>query len=954
MPSSLHKFLKPLPSESPRPKKVVSQVTAEMPWDEPKTPEAKPGVSGLRYLGAMGTRGLAAWLSAEGMLPGALIAGAGEGIAETLEGDLPDWKRMAAESAIGAVPLASVFKGAHTAEALTRGALYGGSGEALHELARGEDLSASSIGTGAAVGAGTSGLVRFLHGKLATSPTEPKPTVPPPSSTGWSELSAKGAEDIEKQFPIPLDAKGQSPNRGVTPKVQTALNRYLHTAEGPGTRTVNPEVIKSVTLQEKEAETLAKTAEKQRIADAAADKVDTERQRLLDAGAVPKKSVSSSVSAPGEGGIGKTTVSERLVIPTEEEEAVEAGGKTPISATPKPDIPPPDSSTPDLGPDPTPSTPKPSPPPSSPSAGSVLMRFFKRTTQDLAGKDQATGDITDPRGYFATQASAKAAATAHVDPVIQNNAARILGKALRQAGKAEAAAAASAFSNPEAAAAKAGRPFGDEANRLQEEEFNSYLKAQAEAPVTPPVATEKPPITPEQQLNIDVLLGKVPKPVTPGVESGAVGKAGLDFEQAEHARLTAELKAAGGGDDRGSIPAGLLMRLGLAGAGAATGYATDPLDDPYASAAAGGVAGMAGPDIIRSLTKIPNLVEKLKVPGGLKELASKIGRDIPQIQRFNLLMSVPGLAANAVAGPAGSVFFGAIEYGLSGDPRGWKALRILAEGKWKAKIGEAFAQAQSVSGRAEGTAMNEASNAAERLWATPGVTLSTGDILGRDILMEAGFTEEEARRMTLTSEPWSQAGKNTVNLGRNSPLMQMLAPFRRTAMNIAEQGAERTPGIGFLVNKIREANGGIPDSNLLMGIKQGMGVGTGLAGYEIGSQLSDDDAKLYSRFVTNFAGANSLPAAVGFAAGRAEHAGKHPLDASLQEIEGALPLPTTRPLQELVTAIRHTASGNPELPRAALPAVYRELREKLGLPSSTSATKASGQSGRSATSKKSK
>ncbi len=103
-------------------------------------------------------------LTGLGMAIPAGIAGAGESLAEYLEGSKQSPARIATETALGAVPLSGIFKGGRALESAFRSGAYSGVGEAGREYAAGETLSPAKIGIQTGLGAGTAGLLSKFFG----------------------------------------------------------------------------------------------------------------------------------------------------------------------------------------------------------------------------------------------------------------------------------------------------------------------------------------------------------------------------------------------------------------------------------------------------------------------------------------------------------------------------------------------------------------------------------------------------------------------------------------------------------------------------------------------------------------------------------------------------------------------------------------------------------------------
>ena len=410
--------------------------------------------------------------------------------------------------------------------------------------------------------------------------------------------------------------------------------------------------------------------------------------------------------------------------------------------------------------------------------------------------------------------------------------------------------------------------------------------------------------------------------VPPAVPDWVKEQTGLAEAGAESPDVLARIKNLAQ-QEKGAASQELLASLGLGIGGAALGAATDPFDDRFMSAVAGGAVGAVAPAALMKLGAAPetlrNLSENISTPEGLKATASKIWETLPQIQRFNYLADAWGIPANSVAGPYGSAVMGALEHGLAGDPRGWVALKSLNPVAFAQEYKGSFKEAAKLIGRAEGHPLSETANVGEAILATPGTWMTAGDVAARRFLERAGFSADEARRITLTSEPELPAFKRLANVTKGSPLLQTLLPFTRTPANIGEQGAERIPGLGFLVQSMRETPDPIRQQLVQQGLSTAVAGGAGL----IGASLDPEAAKIARRYVSNFGGQYSIPATVGFTAGQAIREGKPVVSAAaLRGVSQSLPLPTTEPITEWVEFL----SGEGRIPGGAMP---RDIRDML-------------------------
>lgn len=965
--------IRPLPQtplyvpKSRRPAKQASLFKSTTPVD------MKPEEIGLpRRLGAMGVRGLAALLSMEGGGMGAVISGAGEGAAEALEGSEQSLPRIGVEAGIGAIPFSALFRGAKLAEAVARGAIYGGVGEAGREWAKDEDLSPSSIATGAGVGGLTSGIGRYLGlGGTTTKAATPKLDVLHGSAAFDDTLLRKPSPTTSPQFPHNVESG------------KTGWTEDLTIPVGSKESTPYRSAAKGAIREEAAADKARRAAIKASLAQ---DEFDTASEGLVRG--KPSLRESFSTDIPG----GKGSVSYKLGL-SEEDQALQdtedalkkaAAGKAKGGAA---------KAVPRTVEEIVGATNK--PPPTSPLS-TVLSKPSKSKVDNFQLKvDKILETLGGPKAAIDT-------------PSPVTNKYEVLAKLIEDKG----------IPVPEQVAAKRMGPIADipkpapgnidagpappppASNTTTPPTANWFPPAGMKADLAAKIQNDYETLPPEvfaERLRLGNLYGEAQGAEKRGVgaqlseirnfmtgtgpfknlegverdlsgrniggtprksEQGIPPPVGAAAETAEQAaaRVAADQGAASsgpdwikqeaekveqlsklpkkGGSETGEINQELLLRLGFGGAGAAIGYATDPFDNPTNSALAGSIAGVIAPSVLRALRNIPGAVSKLNTAEGVREVASELGRTLPQVNRFNLLLSRHGLPANVVAGPIGSGILGAIEHGLNGDPRGWKLLGLITNpSRFTQNFLPALDDAARMIGEAEragGASISSATNEIQRTAAIPGAMMTAGDKIVRDAAIEAGFSIDEARRMTLTSEPWSVLGRKVTNFTRGNPVGQLLAPFTRTTMNIAEQGAERTPGIGSLVNLFKsKALGVAPDSKKLQAIKQTLGAGYGVGAEQLGENLDPEQAKVWRRYITNFAGANSGLAALGFGVGQARRAGKPTGTAAVREIAGALPLPTTQPITDLGTFIASLGSeGGVKIPRTAIPAMLRELMEE--------------------------
>lgn len=391
-----------------------------------------------------------------------------------------------------------------------------------------------------------------------------------------------------------------------------------------------------------------------------------------------------------------------------------------------------------------------------------------------------------------------------------------------------------------------------------------------------------------------------------------------------------------GGSEKGEIDPALMFKILLGGGGALAGAAVNP-DDPLTGAMVGGGLGLGA----------GHLGSKMLNPGG-EEALNKFFEKVPNFSRFSYLSGPSNIAANALAGPVGSGTMGSLEQILAerlGAPKGTRdAAGAFGEVANPINFWNKFVDAQGRAGqilrnaqnteRAGGTFTskpidwsNPKSIAAHGL-EIPATAMAAGDEAVRGILVKHGFSEDEARRITLTSEPLWRVTKGLVNFSRTGgPIGAMMLPFARTAANILEQGAERTPVIGFAAQLLKDPK--FRDIWQKQVAQQGLGAATWLVAEQLGESMDPETAKGMRKFVSNLGGQYSLAATAGFTMGQSARAGKTNasdfLKSAIGSFTGDVPLPSTQVFTDYGTAIGNTMdTGALQLPNALNPGVLRD------------------------------
>jgi hypothetical protein len=239
-------------------------------------------------------------------------------------------------------------------------------------------------------------------------------------------------------------------------------------------------------------------------------------------------------------------------------------------------------------------------------------------------------------------------------------------------------------------------------------------------------------------------------------------------------------------------------------------------------------------------------------------------------------------------------------------------------------------------------------NKLDKAMELPATAMLMGDLNTRDNLAKVGISDEEAKLMTMTNEPRRLITQGLTNIakakGGDSVLAKAMQPFVRTAANVLESGAERTPVVGWLLNTFGDQSLRIPGRDIL--VQQGLGGIVWGLGFAAGNMVDEDTTRAFKlhSMVSNVAGQYSLLANAGFMAGQAYKKGQ-PIDdafwnsAKRAYLTEGFPLPTTQPISDTVDFIRKVGSEpenltTKDIPGIAVPGIVRfaggELAESPG------------------------
>lgn len=370
-------------------------------------------------------------------------------------------------------------------------------------------------------------------------------------------------------------------------------------------------------------------------------------------------------------------------------------------------------------------------------------------------------------------------------------------------------------------------------------------------------------------------------------------------------------------------------RLASTGVGAGIG-AYNSEEDPLSGALIGGSLGYLGAPYAQKLMQ--------KVPQGSSNAPSVADR-LVNWQRFALLSNPQNLAINIVA-PTGGGAIGSIEKmlqgglekaGVSGDSG---ALELGAKGlknviPWPSRVKNFFTRDAQEANRLlhleeQRADISPGGHALDRVMSYPARMMTAGDLGVRNALQDAGWSEDMARAVTVTSEPrYENLGKAFVNFARSGgALGRFLLPFSRTAANVVEGSLERTPILGLFMQKAMD-NPELHASMAEVMARQGMGGLVSFGAYQLGQEIDPQSAKdnKVLLMITNLSGQYGALAAAAFLAGQASQVGATPgqqVNAAWKSGTQALPLPTAEPLAEL-GSITNLLDGQPVSPNAPNP-----------------------------------
>lgn len=458
-------------------------------------------------------------------------------------------------------------------------------------------------------------------------------------------------------------------------------------------------------------------------------------------------------------------------------------------------------------------------------------------------------------------------------------------------------------------------------------------------------------------------LGKLPEvaPRLAGVKTGEVATLGLTPSQLSRLKtlspkeqhkvvndLVETLKTSTKKGTEAGI-GNIELMTGLAGAGVGAFMADE---NPVIGALVGGAVGFSTPHMVRAamnvlrsdvpMSQVARAKAEKQVENAVKKQAGAFAEHTGMAldwYRASLLMSFPNLPINAWAGPWGAGVMASVTDAMAGDPRGFRAFKQLMNvprwfQEYRRSLGEAEHIIQTGMERAEGLMGQFGPKTFQKITTKPAQWLTAGDIATRKMLQKAGYTELQARRVTLTSEPYTpiaQALKRikTPAPGKERPsaLVELAIPFYRTNMNQLEQGLERAPVLGLIWQQhVMPRFGRQADKVGVQVVQQLVSGSVSGAAFLIGTLVDRDDrlaVRSVHKLLNNLGGQYGTIMSVAFLAGIGAQQGENPLMAAYEAGVGReLPLPTGISLFDEIPKI---AQG--EIPLGILPGAINPKHE---------------------------
>jgi hypothetical protein len=314
-----------------------------------------------------------------------------------------------------------------------------------------------------------------------------------------------------------------------------------------------------------------------------------------------------------------------------------------------------------------------------------------------------------------------------------------------------------------------------------------------------------------------------------------------------------------------SIPLAFRMTGGMAGA--ATGYATDPLGNRPASAVAGGALGAFAPEIASSVGNIA--IPKIAQAGQKSAPYTERGLDFINRLHNSALLS-PLSVAKKAAGDVGGLSLAAIE----NPNRVGDIMRQFTSPEGRALLAQNFREGYHGPDQEALSGLENFFQSKKNPLSWSGRTMGGLTKATKGVLGEAGFSVPEQQYYTLTAYPEHlvtkkiyealRGGSRMTQTGepaKGSKILSHLAPFARIGTNRLERGWEYSPlGLTSMITA-----GGDEEKARKIVTKAMLGTAAGGAAYQLTPEDFVRDHPTQASVISSLGGPLGLPILAGMA-----------------------------------------------------------------------------------------
>lgn len=256
----------------------------------------------------------------------------------------------------------------------------------------------------------------------------------------------------------------------------------------------------------------------------------------------------------------------------------------------------------------------------------------------------------------------------------------------------------------------------------------------------------------------------------------------------------------------------------------------------------------------------------LKAAGGVAKIAAtgrySAGQDAIEKSLYSSLLSSPQTSIKAGMGSVSGALVGAGKLAAKGEfGNAARVVRGLLPDQYIPNAIKGFAS-NPTHGRVPPNAL-AGKGIINRMLELPTRFMNAVDRPAIEAMGAGGIPEAEARRLTLSGTPETDAGRKFLAFMEDMPWLKPIMPFPRVGVHMVEQSIGTKP----------------------RAIASGL---LGLGAYEAADKVPDE----YTPYASALAGPFALPVAAGLAAGHAKSAGKGVQSAILDEVRNNLPMPS--------------------------------------------------------------